>query len=593
MAGETVKPDHGLATPELVAAFILERFDLWRGYATKAYSLWKEVEAYKYATDTTTLPQGCNFEHTTHIPVTAQIHEDLTAIVDQVLFPHEDWFTFKPGNKDSAAYDRRNMIVSFLKNRHSLSGIMQELRKCIDDYITYGNCFFMVGFENGVKLEEDKQTIGYVGPCGKRISPYDIVFDPTATTFKEAPKIIRETITIGELKRRMDDPRLDWDKEVIQRILDERSLGMQGVFREDDKEQQYAPAGFASREAYLVSGTVQLLWFYGDMYDPVTQELKENLEIVSIDGEWILSERKIDTWDGKPMIFHASWKRRPDNLWGMGPLDNIIGMNYQINHRENAKSDALDRMIVPDRVYQGDVEEVYDEELKRTIYLAPENGGVSDLGIDTQFFSFDLQIDRLTATSRQAARLPQELVGFRTPGEKTFGEVSTLVDGGMRGFIHKIQDFEINILQPMLAAELEISQKNIDESLVIAGTTEQGFTPFLTVSPTALKVQGVLIPQGAGRFARKNQILSSLSQLSSTPLQQIAAPHTSGKGVARMLEELTETSGLDIFVPNIAIEEQLEQQEIFNAGQQNIAASAAEPTIEEAAIAAEDVNGPV
>lgn len=555
---------------------------------------WREVEAYKYATDTTSLPQGSNFEHTTHIPVVAQIHEDLTAIVDQVLFPHEDWFSFKPGDKTSAMAEKRDAVVSYLKNRNDLSGIMGELRKCIDDYITYGNCFFMVGYKNESDPESD--SVGYAGPCGTRISPYDIVFDPTAATFRETPKIIREDITIGELKRRQDDPRLGWDKEVIQRILDERSLGMTGVFRDDEKGEQYVPSGFTSRQAYLVSGTVQLLWFYGDIYDPVTQELRKNRVVVCVDGEQVLFDDEVDTWDGKPMIYHAGWKRRPDNIWAMGPLDNIIGINYQVNHRENAKSDALDRMIVPDRVYLGDVEEVYDEELRRTIYLSPEGGGVQDLGIDTQFFSFDLHIDRLQQQARLAARLPQELVGFRTPGEKTFGEVSSLIDGGMRGFIHKIQDFEKNLLVPMLQSELEISRKFLDDTISIPGVSQEGYTPFLDVSRNDLKVSGQLIPEGASRFARKNQLLSTMSQLSSTPLAQIAAPHISSKGTARVLAELTETTSTGMFEENAAIFESMEQQNLMNAAQGQVAGNAAEPTVEEAQLEREisgNPNGPV
>lgn len=50
-------------------------------------------------------------------------------------------------------------------------------------------------------------------------------------------------------------------------------------------------------------------------------------------------------WLGKTSIVHAGWRYRPDNLWAMGPLDNIVGMQYRIDHLENLKADAMDLAV--------------------------------------------------------------------------------------------------------------------------------------------------------------------------------------------------------------------------------------------------------
>src|SRR3546814_6463709 len=41
----------------------------------------------------------------------------------------------------------------------------------------------------------------------------------------------------------------------------------------------------------------------------------------------------------------------------MGPLDDLVGMQYRIDHLENAKADAFDLMIQPPLKIVGDVEE--------------------------------------------------------------------------------------------------------------------------------------------------------------------------------------------------------------------------------------------
>jgi len=575
MAGESATSLQSISTDTDKAAFITQLWMQWDRDREGAISNWREVESYRYATNTGQLENVSNsFTHSTHIPVVATIAQDLEAIILQVVMPHEDWFTFQPMDLNAARTEQRTAILSYLKDRHSLNGLVNEVSKLRTDLITTGNSFSQV-----IHVDESTEDrSGYIGPKVKRISPYDIAFDPTGSTFSDAPKIIREVISLGELFKRGKNG--VFPQDVVTRILKERAFGATSDGN-DDKNEQYVPRGFGTYQQYLTSGYVELLWFYGDIYDSVTMELHESRMIVVADQDELLLDQEIQTADGKPFIFQAVWEKLPDNLWGMGPLENIIGLNYQINHRENSKSEGLDRTIYPDKVYQGDVEEMYDEDTGQVTYLAPEGGGVSDLAISTQFLNADLHIDRLNHAARQAARLPSDLTGFRSQGEKTLGEVTALTDGGMRGFIDKAADFEINMLEPILKAEIELAVTHFGSSMLVPTKTESGFLSMITLTKEDLSVNGLLVPRGARRFARKNQLLANLTQLSQTPLAQVALAHTSGKAAAALMAELLEVQDTGLFEDFAQITEQGEAQQLLNQEEQSAALASSQPGLEE------------
>jgi len=575
MSGETATTLGAFKTSADKAEFVTRLWTEWDAARDPAISKWREVEAYRYATDTASLPNAAGaFTHSTHTPVVSSIAQDLEAIILQVVLPHDDWFTFEPMDSKAARKEQRKTIVSYLKNRHALNGYKDEVAKLRSDFVTYGNCFSQVFHMNDSR--EDKS--GYVGPKMKRISPYDIAFDPTGTDFESAPKVIREIVTLGELLRR--GQKGDFDLETVEKLLKHRGNYAPSDAGEE-KNEQYVPLGFGTYQQYIQSGFIELLWFYGDVYDSQNIELHESQIVVTADATDTLLEDVIKTSSGKPHIFQSVWEKLPDNLWGMGPLENIIGLNYQINHRENSKSEGLDRTIYPDKVYIGDVEEMYDDETGQVTYLAPEGGNVTDLSINTQFLNADLHIDRLTHSARSAARLPSDLTGFRSQGEKTLGEVTALTDGGMRGFVDKAGDLERSSLEKHLKAEIELAYDNFGSSFKVPNQSEGGFIEMLSVTKEDLAVNGVLIPKGAKRFARKNQILTSLTQLSATPLAQLALQHISGKAAANLMAELLEVQDTGLFEEFAAIVEQGEAQQVMNQLEQSNAMQAAQPGVEE------------
>src|SRR5690606_7291108 len=107
----------------------------------------------------------------------------------------------------------------------------------------------------------------------------------------------------------------------------------------------------------LESNYCEVLTFYGDIYDENTDTLLKNHVIKVVDRHKVFSKRVNPSHFGTAPIWHAGWRVRPDNLWAMGPLDNLVGMQYRIDHLENMKADVFDLIAYPPLAIRGYVDE--------------------------------------------------------------------------------------------------------------------------------------------------------------------------------------------------------------------------------------------
>lgn len=544
-------------SPHSKAQVVTHHWTEWNMAREKARERWREIDAYIHATTTQDLMDNPAWDHTTHIPIVAEIYEDLTAIMADTVIPHEDWLGWRPYDRASNNAEKRNKVLAYIRNRHELNGFNKTVLQLLSDYIRYGNAF--------VLTTADTDPMGYIGPRPVRISPYDIVFNPTADSFENTPKIIRQVMDLGEFKQFCEDNEDIVDQEAARKVFDRRSSYSTVEGSELDKDQQYLPDGFSSYTHYYQhSGTVELLWFYGNIYDSTEDKLYRNRKIVVVDRCNVI----MDEEEKNPRIRKAGYRPRPDNLWSQGALDNIIGMNYQINHRENSKSDAIDRFIHPDRVYRGDVDEIFDDNTGQVKYLCPENGDVRDIAPDASVLSYDAQIDKLTLRARSAARLPLQLAGFRTPGEKTATEVQSLNEGAFRGFINKAEQFEIDLLEPMVADEIEVGRENMVSALQVKTDLEEGFSTFMEVTEDDLKSNGVLVPYGARRFKREVQQMAMLQQLANSNLAGLIGQHISTWKLAQAVERLGGFEKFGMIDKFSAIEEQREAQSLQSTAEE-------------------------
>jgi len=566
----------------ITASAIANLWFEWNNYRVNARNLWGEIDSYIHATDTQNFVGSGSFDHSTHIPVVSEIHEDLLAILYSTILPHEDWLGWRGHAFDIELKTKRKKLLTYIKQVNRENNFRLTMRQIIDDFCRYGNAFAQTVYKDETHLNpEGELEVGFSGPCLKRISPYDIVFNPTASDFSKTGKVIRSMMSVGEFLQWTDSLKAaghEIDKEAAQAVLDRRGGGSQTADTSNvQKNNQYVPDGYGTIEQYYQSGFVEVLWFYGSVYDANEQKVHNGRLIIITDRTNVL----LDKFEPDCRIFKAGWKPRPDNLWSQGPLDNIIGINYMINHRENAKNDAIDKFIYPDRAYVGEVDEIYDEVTGHTKYIMPEGGSVTDISPDSTVLSYDNQIVMHLEMARRAARLPQQLAGFRTPGEKTAQEVQSLNDGAFRGFINKAEQFEQEFLEPVITAFIQIAKENFRTIIEVLGEDTDGVIEVMSITRADLEANGKMVPQGARRFARNIQQLSGLNQLFASNAAQFLGTHMNTFNLAKTWETLSGFDDYDIIQRFAAIDESTEAQKFQAEAERELVDTLSQPSVQE------------
>ena len=582
MAGESldlIKFQGIWDSSDQLAAEISTNWVQWYSDKTSHTRRMNEIEEYVYATSTDETSNRSNeHQHSTHIPKIAQIYDNLKANYMYALVPNKNWFVFNGEDKSSAVKEKRKLIEAYLRTKHRQRKFKDKLAELVDDWILEGNCFCMVVFINEKSEDQDgEQLTGYSGPDIVRIAPNDIVFNIAARNFRKSPKIIRSMKSLGELAREMDErPEMNYIKDVFDKLIEARRT-FSGLRIEDtDKYAQAQLDGFGNIASYLKSGYVEFLDFYGDIFDLETNTLYKNHQITVVDRRWIIRKEAVETWKGFPNIFHAGWRKRKDNLWAMSPLANLVGMQYKINHLENAKSDAFDAMLYADRVVTGNVEEVIEEPNgTKTYYISDERGGVKLIHPDTTVLNADFQIKGYEDRMELYAGAPREAMGVRSPGEKTKYEVATLDNARGRLFQFKTAEYETQFVEDILNAEVELSRRylaNTGKTAVAEITDDEtGATIFKDVTKEDLTANGKILAQGAAHYARMAQLVQNIQNMMTILLQdKETLQHFPSTRLAKAYEELLEFEDYQLVELYGRIPEQLEAQRLLQAAQKKL-----------------------
>ena len=556
---KTMIDPHGLAED------IADRFTQWNNAKRTKTEEWKELRNYIYATDTrTTSNSKLPWTNSTTTPKLTQIADNLHANYFSALFPQKRFFRFEAHDEDSNTKNKRDVIQAYMENKIRQSDFENTVSKLINDYIQYGNCFATVEFVRDFTVYEDgERAVNYVGPKLVRISPFDICFNPLASSFGESPKIVRTMMSMGELSRKIEETvENDYLKQIFERMVTNRTtVAGYGTSEVDmDKSQAFVADGFTSIHEYYESNFVELMTFYGDIYDSESDVFHKNRVITIVDRAYVIYNEQNPSWLGKSPIFHAGWRERPDNLYAMGPLDNLVGMQYRIDHLENLKADVFDQIAYPIIKIRGDVED-FDFEPAARIYMG-EEGDVGYLAPDATALNADFQIQNLENKMEMMAGAPREAMGIRSAGEKTAFEVQQLMTAAGRIFQHKTAHFERVFLEPILNGMIEAARRNMDYADTIRVLNEDsGVFFFEEITKEDIMANGKIVPMGARHFAERAQRVQNLTQLYQIKLADpTVAVHLSGKEFARILaDELGEPA---LFGDNVTVSEQLETQRI-------------------------------
>src|SRR5699024_4863746 len=132
-----------------------------------------------------------------------QIRDNLHSNYISALFPNDKWLKWTAFTQNDASHTKARTVTAYMENKTRLGGFKETVSRLLYDYIDTGNAFAMPSFEKRHNFyePEDMMVSSFIGPKAERISPWDIVFNPTATSFSRTPKIIRSIKTLGELKK--------------------------------------------------------------------------------------------------------------------------------------------------------------------------------------------------------------------------------------------------------------------------------------------------------------------------------------------------------------------------------------------------------
>ena len=562
--------------PDNLAAQIANKYQTWENLRTLWLDEKQEIQEYIFATDTsTTTNSALPWKNRTHIPKLCQIRDNLHANYMATLFPNDNSIVWEGDDTDAETRDKRKTIQAYMQNKLKQSGFMTEVSRLVLDYIDYGNVFAMPVFEASYK--EDPTTgekiPTYIGPKIKRIAPEDIVFDPTAPTFAEAPKIVRELRTLGGLRKDISTkPELAYEAEVFDKVTDLRARFTGHSAGDFAKNSTFQFAGFTGFWEYFNSDYVEILNFYGDYYDRSEEKLYENYLISVVDRSFIIRKQPLSNWTGSPPIRHSGWRIRQNNLYAMGPLDNLIGLQYRIDHLENAKADAFDLIVHPVMKITGNVED-FEYGPGERIYVSQDDGNVEFMQPDTTFLNAQTQIEMYQNLMEEMAGAPKQAVGFRTPGEKTAYEVQVLENGANRVFINKISYFEEMFIEPLLNDMLEQARRNFDANDVIRVLDDETqAVTFETITREDITARGKLRPIGARHFAQNATIIQNLTQFSNSQLAKdpLIINNISGVRLAMALETLLGLDKYKLVQPNIRLYEMADMQNLQASLQQSV-----------------------
>lgn len=542
---------------------------------------WKEVRDYIFATDTSTTSNAAlPWKNKTILSKLCQIRDNLHSNYISALFPNDSWLRWEGYSQDSNTKDKVKAIEAYMSNKTRIGGFRTVASQLLYDYIDYGNAFATYEYvSSSIPLENGGSHIRYIGPKARRISPLDIVFNPLATSFEESWKIVRSIKSIGELYAMAED---EPENAELRDALEKRQKVMKHAslygIEDDDKSQGFLADGFGSMQEYFESGYVEVLDFYGDVFDSDGKLLRNKL-ITVIDRCWVIRMKDIPSWMGKAPIFHVGWRTRPDNLWAMGPLDNLVGMQYRIDHLENNKADALDLAVLPPLKIIGNVEEFVwrpGEEIH-----IDEDGDVQELAKNVQWvIQSETQVQMLEQRMEMYAGAPREAMGIRTAGEKTAFEVQQLQNAAGRIFQEKVTHFEIELLEKLLNGMLECAKRNLDEQDVVRAIDDDlGVEEFIQITKEDITASGVIRPIGARHFAAQAQLLQNLTGVYNSPIGQMIAPHTSSKRMAELIEDILGLRRYELYRPNVAIFEQQETARLANQAQEDLQVEQAQPPL--------------
>ena len=500
--------------------------------------MWDEIRKYMFAVDTDhTSGEHNPWKNRTTRPKLTWIYDKMLTAYVKKLLPNDEFFRWKssPGTKGKV---KANAIQHFMKRkvRHPLVAMRKMVTQCLSDWLLTGNTFAGVEYikEYQKNLVTGEKELIFKGAKPFRINPMDAVLDSAADTWEQSFFAFRRLIKREEFFAYVEENPDEYDKEAVEKI----KAGHFGSYGADVvdylKENNRTIEGVTIYDHWN-SGRVELIKYYGAIYDKEEETFKINQEIVLGDRLFILKKGDNPSYIANKTVVYSGFRKRPDNLWSQGPFDNLMGLQYRIDHEENAKADALDACVYPIIKVTGDASDEEYQIKPGEVWHVPLNGKVELEYPDPRTFMFEQDIIGKEQIMEEFSGMPRETAGFRTPGEKTGYEVKALLDNAGEHPDEKLAQFESDFLEPLLNLMLELNIRNLDEADVESFRDEDVET-WGKITIEDLRVDGRLYPVGIKHSKERADKIGKIQMLLEMGAQY-APQHTKLYRELQLLEE--------------------------------------------------------
>jgi hypothetical protein len=571
-------------------------YDGWKQNRAEIESEWSATQRMVFATDamqSVGVAASSTWKNVQTRGKITQVRDNLHANYMAALFPNRKWLTWQPSVVNDQTARAKSVISQYMMNKIELSNFYKTINQLVLDYVDYGVCFAAADYAMELRQVKDPVQEGvkhavyaYRGPVARRWSPHDVVIDPTASSISDTNVFTRELMSFGEMMSlAQDKPLNDEYTSAVKRMEEIRKLASGKDTAEIFKDRNYIGMGFGSYTDYLRSGVVEIMTFYGTLFS--NGEVHRNRKIVIADRCIILSNEEASPLPGGGYILMASWRDRPDNLYGQSPLAKLLGLQFRLDKLENTKADAHDLAVNPPLHIVGNLDD-FDWCPGAQITGDPDSK-IEEMGKNLQaVLTAQNEIGMIEQAMEEYAGAPKQSMGFRTPGEKTRYEVQSLETAGNRIFQQKSLKFERELLEPLLNNMLDVARSNITEDEMISVVDDDyKFDDFVTVSKDDLLNKGLIRAIGARHFVDQAAMIQELTQLTTSGMWPVISQHFSGKRLAKLIEDsldLTHIEGL--VIPFVGLSEQMEGQQLAAKMQENAAmAQGEDPTLTESDVA--------
>ena len=422
---------------------------------------WDDLRKYVYAIDTRfTTSESSPWKNKSTRNKLARIRDILVTFYIRNLIPTEDFFRWRRDTNAGSEFPKE-MIQRLeeyqrYKNRHKSVQFRQTIADILSDWVTFGNVFTTAEFFQKFRHTLDGQEeLVFQGARPRRIMPTNAAFDTDALTYEDTAIVHR---TVVDRATFFANLKPYYDAEVVEKVRDFYTMGSE---LQDWIKKQHQSQDGSNWLEHFDQKTVEFIEYYGDVYDEKNKQFYSNQHVIVVNKMFLLTFRPNTTMDGSKPIFYSGWRSRPDNLWHQGPLDNILGLQYRIDHIENMKADVTDFMSMPVIVTIG---QGIQERLKwepGDQWNLPPGSTIELLYPDPKIPLLNDEILTYERAMEELAGVPRETAGFRTPGEKTAFEVDQLMSNADGLFEEQLMNFESSILEPLLNLMLEINLQTL------------------------------------------------------------------------------------------------------------------------------------